>query len=339
MRKVLSFIIIFVLSCALFDDVILAQKSDSPPEKSDTTVIDLTADIVYPITLNDTVEVMCLVGNFAAQHNGAIITADSAVRYSDKRLECYGNVLINKNTTYAYADRADYNGEINEVNLYAPIVKVIDGEATLYCYNFRFNTLDNIGSYVGGGVMINGQSVMESVVGYYYSDNKELIGVGDVELSGDEYEMKSDSVIYNTESENAIYFKNTNIWNQEDEYLYADAGDYDKALDRYSFSLNGYILTDDQEMWSDSMDYFRASEHIYMRHNIQIDDTVHKSLIFGDFGEYVKTPGDMILVGRPSIINYDAEQGDSLFMRADTFEIFTLNRFDGVQGAEAPVTP
>lgn len=80
-------------------------------------------------------------------------------------------------------------------------------------------------------------------------------------------------------------------------------------------------------MWSDSMDYFRASEHIYMRHNIQIDDTTQKSLIFGDFGEYIKTPGDMILVGRPSIINYDAEQGDSLFMRADTFEIFTLNRF------------
>ncbi|MFI3285187.1 MAG: OstA-like protein [Rikenellaceae bacterium] len=329
MRRIISLAIVILLSWSLFDDVLFAQKSDTKVEQeAEQKVIDLTADIVYPMTLNDTVEVMCLVGNFAAQHNGAIITADSAVRYSDRRLECFGNVLINKNTTYAYAESADYNGELNEVNLYAPIVKVVDGEAVLYCYNFRFNTLDNVGTYEGGGVMINGESVMESITGYYFSDTKELIGVGDVELSGDEYQMKSDSIIYNTETESAIYFENTNIWNQKDEYLYADAGDYDKATDRYSFYLNGYILTEDQEIWSDSMDYFRASEHIYMRHNIQIDDTTQKSLIFGDFGEYIKDPGDMILVGRPSIVNYDAEQGDSLFMRADTFEIFTLNRFE-----------
>ncbi len=335
MRRIISLLIVAALSWMLFDDLLFAQRGGSAVKsESETKVIDLTADIVYPTTLRDGTEVMCLVGNFAAQHNGAIIIADSAVRYNDKRLECFGKVLINKNTTYAYADRAEYNGDLNEVILYSPIVKVVDGDATLYCYNFRFNTLDNIGVYDGGGVMINGDNVMESITGYYYSDTKELIGVGDVELSGDEYQMKSDSIIYNTATESAIYFENTNIWNQKDEYLYADAGDYDKALDRYSFSLNGYILTEDQEMWSDSMDYFRASEHIYMRHNIQIDDTTQKSLIFGNYGEYIKTPGDMILVGEPAIINYDVEQGDSLFMRADTFQIFTLNRFESVDSTQ-----
>ncbi len=327
MRKILSLLIIFALGWSIFGEVLFAQRSEPAEAPDNTKVIDLTADIVYPTTLSDGTEVMCLVGNFAAQHNGAIITADSAVRYNDKRLECFGNVLINKNTTYAYADRADYNGEINEVNLYAPIIKIVDGAATMWSYNFSFNTLSNIGVYEGGGVMINEGSVMESVVGYYYSDTKELIGVGDVELRGDEYEMKADSVIYNTETDYAQYFENTHIWNQKDEYLYADAGDYDKSADRYSFSLNGYILTQEQEIWSDSLDYFRATEHIFMRHNIQIDDTTQKSLIFGDFGEYIKTPGDITLVGNPQLISYDAEQGDSLFMRADTFRIFTLNRF------------
>ncbi len=331
MRRIISLLIVAVLSWTLFDDLIFAQRSNGvAQEEPQTKVIDLTADIVYPITLSDGAEVMCLVGNFAAQHNGAIIIADSAVRYNDKRLECFGKVLINKNTTYAYADRADYNGDLNEVQLYAPIIKVIDGDATMYCYNFKFNTSSNIGTYDGGGVMIKGENVMESITGYYYSDTKELIGVGDVELKGDEYQMTSDSMIYNTETDAAQYFTNTNIWNKKNEYLYADLGDYNKAQDRYSFTENGYILTEEQEMWSDSLDYFRASEHIFMRSNVQIDDTTQKSLIFGDYGEYVKNPGDMVLVGRPSLINYDLEQGDSLFMRADTFQIFTLNRFDGV---------
>ncbi len=331
MRKILSLIIVALITWSIFGQVLFAQKGEpkgGASSSSETEVIDVTADVVFPYKINDTTEVMCLVGNFAAQHNGAVITADSAVRYNDKRLECFGKVLINKNTTYGYADRAEYNGELNEVELFAPIVKVVDGDATLYTYNFRFNTMDNIGYYDGGGVMINGDDVMESITGYFYSDDNEIIGVGDVELRGSDYQMTSDSIIYNTDTESARYFKNSNIWNEKDEYLYADLGDYDKAEDRYSFDLNGYILTDEQEMWSDSMDYYRTREHVFMRSNVQIDDTTQKSLIFADYGEHLSKPGNTYLYGRPVVISYDEEQGDSLFMRADTIQIFTLERFE-----------
>ena len=96
-------------------------------------VVDFVADRGYPIPYGDTTATV-LVGHFAAQHNGAVITCDSAIRYNDKRIECFGNVLINKKETYIYGDRADYNGEINEARVYAPLVKVVDGDATLYTY-------------------------------------------------------------------------------------------------------------------------------------------------------------------------------------------------------------
>ena len=97
-----------------------------------------------PVAPGDSV--VFLVGNFAAQHNGAVITCDSAVRYSDMRIEFFGNVLINKNTTYIYGDRAEYDGDLNEARVYSDIVKVIDGDATLYTYDFRFNTKTNVGA-------------------------------------------------------------------------------------------------------------------------------------------------------------------------------------------------
>ena len=106
-----------------------------------------------PIAPGDSV--VFLVGNFAAQHNGAVITCDSAVRYSDMRIEFFGNVLINKNTTYIYGDRAEYDGELNEARVYSDIVKVVDGDATLYTYKFLFNTKKNIGEFADGGVMLN----------------------------------------------------------------------------------------------------------------------------------------------------------------------------------------
>ena len=298
----------------------------SQPDQPEKKLIDLRADLTGPIAPGDSA--IFLVGNFAAQHNGAVITCDSAVRYSDKKIEFFGNVLINKNTTYVYGDRADYDGETNEARVYSDLIKVVDGDATLYTYKFAFNTLDNIGIFADGGILINRDNLLESVRGYYYADTKELICVERVEMRNDEYQLKGDSVVYNMATDQARYFEHTNIWNKDGDYLYADRGAYDKADTLYSVTRNGYILTEKQEVWSDSIDYYRALDHAILRRDIQIDDTEHKVLAFGDYGAYWKQPGDAFLTRRPAVISYDLSQGDSLFMRADSMFLFTRNTKD-----------
>ncbi|MCH5331829.1 MAG: hypothetical protein J1E33_05420 [Alistipes sp.] len=300
-------------------EIALQAVEPAPAKKK----IDLAADVVFPYQINNDSSVICFVGNFIGHHNGAVIVCDSAVRYSDQRLECFGNVAINKNSTYIYGDRADYNGLLNEAQVYSPIVKVVDGDATLYTYHFRFNTKQNIGEFYDGGVIINRDNLLESERGYYYADTREVIGVERVEMRNDTYEMTGDSVIYNIETDNARFFTRTNIWNEKGEYLYADRGTYNKDKDLYTITLNGYILTEKNEVWSDSLDYYRQDGYALLRSNIQIDDTDHKTLAFGDWGEYWDEPGDAILTRKPEIVNYDPEQSDSLFMRADTITLHT----------------
>lgn len=331
-----------ILAGAAFCGAIFARSGmQAPPQGGSSDgggakIIDLKSDLSGPVAPGDSV--IFLVGNFAAQHNGAVIICDSAVRYSDKRIEFFGNVLINKNTTYIYGDRADYNGEINEARVYSPIVKVVDGDATLYTYEFRFDTKQNIGFFAGGGVLTNRESVLESVRGYYYADSKELVAVGQVEMRNDEYELKGDSVVYNMASDNAYFFEHTNIWSSEGDYLYADRGEYRKADTLYLVTRSGYLLTAEQEMWSDSIDFFRARNHVILRRDIQIDDTTHKVLAFGDYGEYWKQPGNALLTRRPAVISYDLSQGDSLFMRADSICLFTLPWNDETPDDEAKET-
>ena len=307
-----------------------APEAEQPAEKK---LIDLKSDNMGPVAPGDSV--IFLVGNFAAQHNGAVITCDSAVRYSDMRIEFFGNVLINKNTTYIYGDRAEYNGEVNEARVFSDIVKVVDEDATLYTYEFLFNTKENVGEFGGGGVLVNRDSRLESVRGYYYANSKELVCVDRVEMRNDEYELKGDSVVYNMATDNAFFFRNTNIWNKEGDYLYADRGAYRKADSLYKVTSNGYVLTDKQEMWSDSIDFYRAEDHIILWRDIQIDDTEHKVLAFGDYGEYWKEPGNAFLTRRPSIVSHDLSQGDSLFMRADSMFLFTINENAERRAAEA----
>ena len=297
-------------------------------------IVDLKADVVYPITIDGDSTVYCLVGNFVAHHNGAVIVCDSAVRYSDKRIECFGDVLINQGETFVYGDRAEYNGEINEAEVYSQLVKVVDGDVTLYTYKFKFNTLESIGIFSDGGVVTKGDNILESDRGYFYANQDQIICVDKVQMTNNEYQMMGDSVIYHIDTDRAQFFTHTNIWNDKGEYLYADRGSYEKDGEVYVITKNGYILTENEEVWSDSLDYYRDRGYGLLRHNVQLDDQKHKMVAFGDRGEYWKEQGNAMLTLDPSAISYDLEQGDSVFMRADTMMLYSRSTQGDKEEAE-----
>ncbi|MCH5335672.1 MAG: hypothetical protein J1D86_07730 [Alistipes sp.] len=302
----------------------LRRSRSDRSSQPDTAVVFMKADWITRRQI-DTARVTCFVGNFAAHHNGTLIIADSAVRYSDSYVECFGNVLINKNTTYIYGDRADYDSNTETARVYAPIVKTVDGDAVLYTYNFSFDTRDNIGTYYGGGMVVDRQNKLESERGYYYADTHEVICVERVEIETETYQMKGDSVIYNIETENAEFFEHSNIWNDKDEYLYADRGEYIRSDDLYKVTSNGYLLSEKYELWSDSIDYRRSDDFAILRRNIQLDDTEHMTLGFGDYGEYRGERGDAFLTRRPSIVYYDTSQSDTLYMCSDSMFVYTIH--------------
>ena len=332
MRKVVVSILVLFAATA---SIVFAGSSGMPqlPERSTEreaeqtekhdNYVDMRSDAGRQ-TQRGGKKVLIAVGNFAAHHNGTVITCDSTVRYSDTHLECFGNVLINKGSTFIYGDRAEYNGEKNEAKIYSEIIKIVDGTTTMYTYNFTFNTQTSVGTFTGGGVVIDNDNRLESERGYYNADTKDVICVENVEMRDEKYQMKGDSVIYNLDTDNAQFFRNTNIWNSEDgEYLYADAGMFSKAEDLYRLTENGYILTNEQELWSDSLDYYRERGYALLKNNIQIDDAKNKMLVFGDHGEYWKEPGDAFLTDNPALISYDTEQGDSVFIRSDSMYLYT----------------
>ena len=314
-----------------------AMQEDStkaqPPQRRK---IDFMADEAAPYN-NDGDSIVYFVGNFAAHHNGAVISCDSAVRFNDTQWGFFGRLLINQDSIYIYGDSALYNGDDNIAEIFAPIVKVVDGDALLYTYNFRFNTADKIGRYEGGGVLVHDNDIMESVRGYYYVDNHEIICVESVEMHGADYDMKSDSVIYNTETNNARFFANSEIWNADGHYLSANEGDYIHSENLYVVTRDGYILTAEQEMWGDTMYYYRNNEHIIVRRNIQVDDFKNKMLAFGGYAEYWSDDDKAVLTDSPVVVSYDTSESDSVFLSADSMWLYTIDRYaqERVQKAKA----
>lgn len=311
-----------------YDHVIDYERTTtSPPPQTNVSsnrrMVDMIADDSYLIEKGDST-IFILVGNFAAHHNGTVILADSAVRYSNQGFECFGNVLINQNDTYAYGDRAEYNRDLSTATLYSDLIKVVDGEAVMYTYNCTFNSAENIGRFYGGCYVEKGESLLEADHGYYNTDTHDLIAVDNVEMRDETYQMTGDSVIFNTQTEDARYFANTNIWNDKDEYLFANEGTYTKAKDLHHLTRDAYILSPEREIWSDTIEYYRTEGHIIGRRNIQMEDTTQKILGFADYGEWWDEPGNALFTRRPSMINYDPAQPDSLFLSADTLWLYTI---------------
>ena len=298
-----------------------AQPKKSSGEKH---LVDMVADDSYLIDKGDST-IFILVGNFAAHHNGAVILADSAVRYSNQSFECFGNVLINQNTTYVYGDRAEYNRDESRATVFSELIKVVDGDAVMYTYHCTFDTAAEVGKFHGGCYVDKGESHMESERGYYNTSTHELIAVDRVEMRDETYQMTGDSVIFNTQTEDARYFTNTNIWNDKDEYLFANEGTYTKAEDLHHLTRDAYLLSPEREVWADSIKYYRTDNHIIGRGNLQVDDTTQKILGFADYGEWWDDPGNAFFTRRPSMINYDPSEPDSLFLSADTLWMYTIS--------------
>ncbi len=303
------------------------DRSGTSPAQSTRRVVDFEADVMRPVKIGDS-SVLNLLGNVIFYHNGAVITCDSAIRYNAKRMECFKNVVINKDSTYIYGDRADYNGDLNIARVYGPIIKMVDGDATLYTYNFSFNTLDNIGQYSGGGTMSQKDNLLESKRGYYYADTRDMICVEEVELRNPDYRIKSDSAGYNMDTEIATFYLKTYIWNEKGEILSADRGSYDRKTADYRFTSDAYILTRNQELWADSLDYNSATEDAVLRRDIQLRDEEHKVIAFGDYGLYWGGRQEAMLTKEPAMVNYDPKQ-DTLYMRSDSMFLYTVPHGEG----------
>ena len=333
-RKILVPIVVVSLLCgALFYaasghnyhyavdyDTLFAAPQTKSAERH---MVDMIADDSYLIEQGDST-VFILVGNFAAHHNGTVILADSAIRYPNQSFECFGNVLINQNETYAYGDRAHYDRANSTATIYSELVKVVDGDAVMYTYNCMFDTADEVGIFYDGCYVHKGESHLEAERGYYNTQTHNLIAVDNVEMRDEKYLMTGDSVIFNTQTEDAQYFTNTNIWNEKDEYLFANAGNYAKAEDLYNLTRDAYMLSEEREVWSDTIEYYRTTGHIIGRSNIQMDDTTQKILGFADYGEWWDDLDNALFTRRPSMINYNPDQPDSIYLCADTLWLYTI---------------
>lgn len=283
-----------------------SQPATTGGAAAEKAVVDYLGDLMTKRSAQDST--IYLIGNVAFHHNGTFIQCDSAHRYDDYRLEGFGNVIINKDSTFIYGDRVSYDGHTDMATVYSPLIKLVNGDLTMWVNDLiHFNTETSVGHYDGGAVITQRDNLMESDRGIYNGDSALIVFAGNVALRNDNYVMKTDSIAYDLDEEIVHFLTWTYIWDKERDFLQAERGRYVRETETYHFTKEAYAMTADQEFWADTMNYETAIRLVTMFGNVQILDTTQSTIALGDQGHYSDSLNKGMLTRLPAVISYEVK--------------------------------
>ncbi len=128
------------------------------------------------------------VGKVAFQQEDVLLYCDSAYLYSEENMVyAYDNIhMVQGDTLHLYGDLLRYYGDtkIAEVR---QNVTLIDKETTLTTEFLDFDLETNKGYYERHGHVVNGDNILDSRTGYYYSESKELYFSDSVQIVNPDY--------------------------------------------------------------------------------------------------------------------------------------------------------
>ncbi|MGZ3883175.1 MAG: OstA-like protein [Bacteroidia bacterium] len=300
----------------LFRLVALPQsKVQADPKNEKNSVIELkhAKELSYDKSLG--INAQRLIGDVICEHDGAILRCDSAYLYDKKNMDAFGNISIVKgDSIFVYGDKLHYDAPTKMATL-QDNVRCIEKDMTLTTNILTYDVKNGVANYYDGGTIVNKENTLVSKNGHYYSGLKELTFKYDVELKNPKYTMRGDTLRYNTTTKTAFFLGPTIILSKED-YIYCENGLYDTQNDKSQFSKNAVLVTKEQKLTGDSLYYDRKLGLGKAYNNVRLIDTTNKSVIYGDYVEYLEKGSKALVTERALYVRIFEK--DSLFLTADT---------------------
>ncbi len=267
--------------------------------------------------LNDSVNLQILAGNVRLKQGTALFRCDSCVINDNTHtFEAWGNVHINDaDTTNVYASHLRYL--INKRIAYLDGgVRLTDGKGTLTTPDLEYDLNTDIGIYKHGGKVVNKKTVLTSREGYYYASLRDVYFKNNVELKDPAYYIKTDSLLYNTQSQTTRFIAETFIKDSSGRTIETKEGFYNVATGKAEFGRRPIIrdgkiyITGDNVAIDDSTGISQAKGNV-----IIIDSAQGTTIIAGEV--FRDNKKDRMLATRKPLMIIK-QDNDSIYVAADT---------------------
>ena len=262
-------------------------------------------------------------------HNNTYLVCDTAIWYVDQGLiNAYGHVQILQDETVLSSDKLDYYIDEDRAEFRGTTVQLQDKQNnTLRTRFLDFNTKDSVAVFQNGAAMRDkdGQ-IIESTNGTYDSKTKVFEFVRNVNMYVDSVFVKTEYLTYYSNEERASFDAPIYAW-QDDKMLSSGFGEYNRGREEFFFHSGVHALSRDQEMWADSLFFYRAQNNVELRHNAQVLDTTRNVMAVADYMLYVDSLDRVTMRDDAAVaaITEQDNQKDTLYIGAD------LIVYDGIR--------
>lgn len=313
MKKEAAFYLLFFILLSLIAN---AQQSVADSSTKEPVYI-LHATNFYFKKIDPVTELKILSGKVQLRQGTALFYCDSCVVNSTAHIfEAFGNVHINDHdTTNIYSDYLRYLTN-TKIAYFNRNVKMSDGHATLTTTDLTYDLNTKIGTYTNGGRVVNKKSVLTSKEGIYYSDLRDIYFKTNVELKDPAYYLKTDSLLYNTETQIARFIADTYMKDSSGRIIRTREGYYDLAHKHAEFYSRTTIEDGSMTIIADQMASDDSTQIVQMEGNAVLRDTAKgQTVIAGRIFHDKKTDASLATKKPLMIIKQD---NDSIYVTADT---------------------
>ncbi|WP_257669080.1 OstA-like protein [Parapedobacter tibetensis] len=271
------------------------------------------------------------------EHKGSTLSADSGYIYNDDEgkqyFDAFGRVIITQpNGTVIYADKLHYIAETQLATL-TNNVRMVDGDAVLTTNYLTYNMKNSVGTYTGGGRIVNSTDTITSKNAYYFDNTKDAYFRYDVIVRTPDVKIYTDTMRYNSVSKMTYFFGPTNIKGNEGENLYTERGEYNTDTEQAWFDKNNLYTEGSRFLRGDSLYYDGTSGNGRAVDNVVFIDTADQFFAFGGVGLYHRVDESITMTKDPLVVTVtrnDREEPDSTAISQDSLNVDTLPNRDSL---------
>ncbi len=269
-----------------------------------------------------------LKGNVVFQHNESFLYCDSAFLYIHRNaMDAFGDVHIKvSDTTQIYGERLRYDGD-KSIAVMENKVQLIDNNVVLKTDKLTYDLANGVGYYLNGAEIQDPSNKLVSRHGYYYSGKKEFFFRHDVKVTGNNFTMTSDSLMYNTMTEKLYFYGNSHLVS-DSTHIYCQQGWYNTISDQTELYGGARMTSGSSVLCGDTLFYDRKSGVGSARRNVVFRDTTERIMLLGRQAYYRSADSSVLATDSAMFITWD--EADTLFLHADTL----FSRKDTLTGRE-----
>lgn len=259
-----------------------------------------------------------LAGNVHLKQEQTYFFCDSAVlNQAANTIEAFGNIHINDaDSVQTYSQYLKYLGK-EKIAYLRKNVKLTDSKSVLTTDELEYNTATRMGTYLKGGKVVDGSTVLTSTEGYYYGETRDIYFKKKVFLNDPQYKVTTDTLLYNTYTQLARFTVPTKIINDK-RVVKTSEGYYDMKNKKAVFGKRpvvddkDYTLTADDMAYDDSTGFGEAQGSVVYKSK----DTASAYTILANNVKSNSKTGAVLATQMPLMII--KQNTDSIYVTGDT---------------------